>query len=507
MLPALLGYAGKKLATSAVGGIAKSLFGSSDKKESKDQENLSSKMSADLFNRGKKLAAMHAYEEKAADKEKGFKGTLSKIRKGIFGGEGSGEAGSTGKVAVKRESKVVADAVNNSNQILDDILSTLQQSLALQQSVAKPSREELLEQSTGAFEDKPKSVGSRIATSAKSAGSSLAKVAGIGAAGLAAGFGAQGFLNAEDTFGVDEATMSQKLASALGNIIEKATFGLVKNKDIAVNIDSFFTSVATKFNEGIKFLKESKAVKAIKELFAGIFSMDLEKTKTAAKKLGDMITNAFQKMFDAIAYAIGGVIVPSNKITDALGIGGRSLSFLVGGEARTFAEKEEVAIEKEKKKKSGGVFNEATGKFGMQESQGRANRRLEDVKLLRQGKMTEEEYRAKYKDTKQGIFGDPEVEAQPKVTPQLEVEETEGQSAEDSARVQALRARKAEYLNRVNEAHDNMEVVPKEKTTINNTGVNNVVNQKTIASAPTNPRNTESALAKSIDSNAAFGIA
>ena len=89
MLPMLAGAAVKGLARKAIGGIAKSLFSSDededkDKKESKKQENLSSKMSKTLF---------QSDEEKEEDK-KGPEGVLSRIRSKVFGKDGKTDSGS-----------------------------------------------------------------------------------------------------------------------------------------------------------------------------------------------------------------------------------------------------------------------------------------------------------------------------------------------------------------------------------------------------------------------------
>ena len=531
MLPALLAKSAvKKLATSALGGIAKSIFGGKDDDEPKRE------ISKNLFK---------SDEEKAEDKKKGVGGTLSKIRKSIFGGDSSSESGATSKGPVKRESRVVVDAVNNSNQILGDILSTLQQSLALQQSVVKPSRDELLQESQAAFKGKPKGIGSRIAASAKSTGSTLAKVAGIGLAGAAGIAGVQGFMGAEDTFNVDEATMSQKISSAIGNIIEKASFGLLKNEDIAVNIDSFFTTIRTKFNEGTKFLEEtlgikfgsdegdgffatigrmisegytafmeSDAVKAIKNLFSGMFSGDMDKMKEASEKLSNMVTDIFQKLFETIFEAIGKITLPK----DTPFIGGRSIGNLLGGKATSKLDiaKEELDTFDERNKGIFGTKKTMSATRFMLKKKMEAAEKGEDYQVsekLQKAIDRENAYREKRglpplmpdKEVKPDSIPD---KAKPDSIPDSsELEGTENQSYGDSVRAQAREARSIEFKREVNRRHENMEIALPDKATttnVNNAMAVNTVRKDTVVSQTLRPRVNSSAYENFLEKNTSF---
>lgn len=457
-----------------------------------------------------------------------FSSTLSKIGNVLFEPSMDDKGEGQSKSKVKSTSKSIANSLQSNNQILEEILSTLQQSLAIQQEAVKESRAEIVSRFKGQF-DKSKatdvSVGKKIAASstASSGGMSTAKKLGLAATGISAVAGAFGAANAGEIF--DEVGLSERISAAIGQIVEVATFGLVDNERIAKNINNFFDNMVERFNAGFKYvqdvlgvkltgdqsifqtigakisksieeMKQSEMFKELGSLFDSVKNLDAEGTKKSIDNISNLISNFFQKLINKVTSAILGISIPSNKANNLIGIGGRSIGNILG--FGTIETKQDAAqAELDKAQQQYDKFKEDTplyrrlNPFGDEEAE---ERRLRENLRQAQEKYDSLEDAGIGGMKADDLFGTGEL---PKRIPDA------GDNVNPILNNKKGNEFKKEMLmnNSLQEGQSSSGA-----TNVNNYAVaNNSVNNKTIVSQTTRPRVNESAYAMYLEKNTVFG--
>lgn len=407
MLPILLGglakSAGSSVAKSALSGIGKALVPGSDPDEKKkDSEVPKEETTTTTTTTGDKIADSVSSQRNKEDD------TKRDISKSLF--ERSGN--------IEKDASVAAiTPVGDSNDILQEISSTLTEMLALQKDVSEPDSADLREKFTGRFEKKEDTVGKKLAGSTNKTTTTTEKGKSEGGMGLgmmaALGIGGIGALS---SFGYQntEGSMSDKVAGGLGDAAQRLSFGMLDGKEVTAKIQAFFKTITEGFNKGLQFLQdmfgvklidegegnifqklgagiknsiqaaytaitESEIYKNLKEMFTGIIDLDADVTKSGFNKLKKSIMDGFESMMDSL---VSGIFDSLGRITipqDAMFFGGRSLGSLMGGKATSKLDiaKEELDTFDERNK----------GAFGLKRTMSATRKMLDDkVKAAEKGK-------------------------------------------------------------------------------------------------------------------------